>query len=129
MIFNRDGEKLKSFLGSDSELEGELSSTGILRLDGTVRGRIRADQVILTERAVIRGEIAARRIIVGGRAEGVLRAEELQEIGPKGRVQGDIVARRVLMASGGTFDGRIEMPAAAPERAPEEAETAGARAS
>lgn len=128
-MFSRDREKLKSFLGTQSELKGELSSTGILRLDGAVSGKIRADEVILTETAVIQGEIAARRIIVGGRVEGVLIAEELLEIRPKGRVRGEIVARRLVMAGGGKFDGRIEMPAAVPERPPEEDKTPEARAS
>lgn len=128
-MFSRDKEKLKSFLGTQSELKGELSSIGILRLDGAVSGKIRADEVILTETAVIQGEITARRIIVGGRAEGVLIAEELLEIRPKGRVQGDIVTRRLVVAGGGKFDGRIEMPAAAPERPPEEAKSPEAKAS
>ncbi len=128
-MFSRDKEKLKSFLGTQSEFKGELSSTGILRLDGAVSGKIRADEVIVTETAVIRGEIAARRIVVSGRVEGVLIAEELLEIRPKGRVRGDIVARHLVMTGGGKFDGRIEMPAATPEHPSEEASPSAARAS
>ena len=101
--------KLKSFLGAQSELKGELSSKGILRLDGTVIGNVHADQVILSETSVIRGEITAGKIIVGGAVEGVLHAEDLVEIRSKGKVNGKIFAKRFVVISGGEFNGQIEM--------------------
>ncbi|MBN1567212.1 MAG: polymer-forming cytoskeletal protein [Acidobacteria bacterium] len=105
----KDKEKLKSFLGTESELQGELRMQGILRLDGNVRGKIYADEVILSETADIKGEIAAKRIIVGGKMEGILRAAELLEISKKGRVQGEIFANKLQILEGGAFNGQIEM--------------------
>jgi cytoskeletal protein CcmA (bactofilin family) len=109
MMFAKDMEKLKSFLGTQSELQGELKIKGILRLDGAVAGKIEADQVILSETAMIRGEILAKRIIVGGKVEGTLRATELLEIGKKGKVQGEIFTKKLLIIEGGEFNGQIEM--------------------
>lgn len=108
-MFGKDGDKLKSFLGFQSQLKGELSSTGILRLEGAVTGTIRADQVLLTETAVIRGDINARKIVVDGKVEGNLRAEDLVEIRPKGTVTGRIFTSRFLVMSGGEFNGQITM--------------------
>jgi cytoskeletal protein CcmA (bactofilin family) len=108
-MFGRDMEKLKSFLGTLSELQGDLTVRGILRLDGTACGKIQADQVILSPTAVMNGEVVARKIIVGGRIEGSLRASDLVEIGSKGRVNGDIYANRLIVVEGGRFNGRIEM--------------------
>ena len=108
-MFGKDGDKLKSFLGAQSQLNGELSSTGILRLDGTVTGTIRADQVLLTETAVIKGDIIAGKIFVGGQVEGNLKAEDLVEIRPKGRVLGKIVTPKFHVMSGGEFNGQITM--------------------
>ncbi|MDR1728995.1 MAG: polymer-forming cytoskeletal protein [Acidobacteriota bacterium] len=102
-------DKLKSFLGNPSELRGDLVSGGILRLDGVVVGNIRADEVILSETASIQGEVAANKIIVGGRMDGTLRAADVVEIRAKGRVDGTIVTKRIVLASGGEFSGRIEM--------------------
>lgn len=101
--------KLKSFLGSQSELKGDLSSKGILRLDGNVIGNVHADQVILSETSVVRGEITAGKIIVGGTVEGALHAEDLVEIRSKGKVNGKIFAKRFVVISGGEFNGQIEM--------------------
>ena len=102
-------EKLKSFLGDSSELKGDLYSVGILRLDGTVTGNIRAEEVIISETASIEGEISAGKIIIVGKVTGTLRAEEAVEIRAKGFVSGNIITKRFVMVSGGKFNGRIEM--------------------
>jgi cytoskeletal protein CcmA (bactofilin family) len=107
-------DKLRSFLGTQSELQGVLRIKGILRLDGTVTGKIEADQVILSETAFLKGEILAKKIIVGGIVEGTLRATEVLEIGAKGRVSGDIFADRLVVLEGGQFNGRIEMKSGKP---------------
>lgn len=114
-MFAKNGDKLKSFLGSQSQLKGELSSTGILRLDGAVVGTIKADQVLLTEAAVIKGDIIARIIVVGGQVEGNLKAEDLVEIRSKGKVMGRIFTSRFLVMSGGEFNGQITMKTESPK--------------
>jgi cytoskeletal protein CcmA (bactofilin family) len=76
-----------------------------------VVGNIHADQVILSETSVVKGEITAGKIIVGGTVEGVLRAEDLVEIRSKGKVNGKIFAKRFVVMSGGEFNGQIEMKA------------------
>lgn len=108
-MFSKDGDKLKSFLGTQADLQGTLKIRGVLRLDGAASGRIEADQVILSETATMRGEILARRIIVSGYVEGILRATELLEITKKGRVEGDVFTNRLLIIEGGQFNGRIQM--------------------
>jgi cytoskeletal protein CcmA (bactofilin family) len=113
-MFGMDMEKLKSFLGTQSELKGELKIKGILRLDGTVSGKIDADQVILSETAFIKGEIIAKKIIVGGVVEGILRATEVLEIRSKGRVAGEIFANKLVILEGGQFNGRIDMKSGKP---------------
>ena len=102
-------EKLQSFLGDSSELKGDLSSAGILRLDGIVAGSIRAEEVILSETASIEGEIEAGKIIVVGKIKGTLRADDVVEIRAKGFVDGNIVTKRLVMTSGGKFNGCIKM--------------------
>ena len=113
-MFSKDAEKLKSFLGAGSEFQGELTAEGILRMDGTVTGKVQADQVILSETAVMKGNIVAKRIIVGGKVEGILRAHDLVEITPKGKVKGEIFTNKLLLMEGGEFNGRVEMKADEP---------------
>ena len=102
-------EKLQSFLSDSSELKGELSSGGIMRLDGIIVGTVRAEEVIISETASIEGEISGGKIIVVGKVNGTLRADDVVEIRAKGCVQGNIITKRLVMVSGGKFNGRVEM--------------------
>jgi cytoskeletal protein CcmA (bactofilin family) len=108
-MFNKDAEKLRSFVGAQSEFRGELTVAGTLRMDGVVTGRVQADEVILSEAATIKGDILARKIIVGGKVEGNIRASELVEIGSKGKVRGDIFTNNLSVMEGAEFNGKIEM--------------------
>ncbi len=108
-MFSKYSEKLESFLGSQSDFQGELKVKGTLRVDGRVQGKVNADCVILSETAVIKGDVAAQKIIVGGKVEGTLRAQEMIEIKGKGKVLGDIFTQKLSVAEGGEFDGKIEM--------------------
>jgi cytoskeletal protein CcmA (bactofilin family) len=110
-MFHKNSEKLKSFLGSESEFQGDLVTKGILRMDGIVQGKIQADQVIVSETSVIKGEIIAKRIVVGGRVEGCLRGQEIVEITANGKVTGDVFTNKLLVMEGAEFNGRIEMKA------------------
>jgi cytoskeletal protein CcmA (bactofilin family) len=109
LMFNRNTEKLESLVGVNSNFKGDIDTKGTLRVDGTMEGNINADWVILGEKALIRGDVAARGIIIGGRVEGNLKAEEIVEIKSKGQVCGDISTNKLAIAEGGSFDGRSVM--------------------
>lgn len=108
-MLGKDIGKLKSFVGTDSEVTGDFVVKGILRVDGKIIGKIEADQVILTETAFMLGDILAKCIIVDGKVEGNLKATDRLEINPNGRIKGDIFTQKLLMADGAEFDGRIQM--------------------
>ncbi len=110
-MFSKEIEKLKSFLGAESEFKGELTAKGILRMDGTVTGRVLADEVILSETAVIKGDIIAKKVIVGGSVEGIIRASDLVEIKSKGKMKGEVFTNKLLVLEGAEFNGKIEMKA------------------
>jgi len=90
-MFNKDAEKLRSFVGAQSEFRGELTVAGTLRMDGVVTGRVQADEVILSEAATIKGDVLARKIIVGG------------------KVRGDIFTNNLSVTEGAEFNGKIQM--------------------
>ena len=109
MMSSKDIEKLESLIGARADFQGEFVVEGTLRVDGLVQGRVNSDCVVLSETGVIKGEIKARKIIVGGKVEGSLRAQEIIEIRATGKVQGDIFTNKLSMAEGGELNGRIEM--------------------
>jgi cytoskeletal protein CcmA (bactofilin family) len=108
-MFSKDSEKLESLIGANTDFQGELNVKGTLRVDGQVDGRLNAECVILSETAVVKGEVTAKKIIVGGKVEGNLRAQEILEIRAKGKVLGDIFTNKLSVMQGGEFNGKIEM--------------------
>ncbi len=108
-MFNKETDKLDTYLGINSSFKGELTVRGTLRVDSTVDGRLDADNVILSESAHVKGEIKAKTIIVGGTIEGHVHAQELVEIKSKGKVFGDIFTPKLAIIEGGEFNGRVDM--------------------
>jgi len=100
-MFSKDTEKLESLIGANTDFQGELNVKGTLRVDGQVDGRLNAECVILSETAVVKGEVTAKKIIVGGKVEGNLRAQEILEIRAKGKVLGDIFTNKLSVMQGG----------------------------
>jgi len=108
-MFSKDTEKLESFIGAKTDFQGELNVKGTLRVDGRIDGRLNAECVILSETAVVKGEVMAKKIIVGGKVEGILRAQEILEINSTGKVLGNMFTNKISVTEGGELNGKIEM--------------------
>jgi cytoskeletal protein CcmA (bactofilin family) len=82
----------------------EIASPGTVKGKGSPDGKIAdvADCTFATE-------ISAHSVVVLGEVIGNITAEDKVEIGPSGTVLGNITARRVVMADGAMFKGRIDM--------------------
>jgi cytoskeletal protein CcmA (bactofilin family) len=108
-MFQNHNNKLESIIGKNSDITGELNVSGTLRVDGMVNGKINAECVIISESAMVKGDIKARAIIVGGKVEGNLIGEEMIEIKPKGAVLGEIFTNKFFVIEGGVLNGRVQM--------------------
>jgi len=108
-MLNRKQVSFETLIGQDSLIRGEIVSKGVVRLDGSVEGSIRADYLILGKTGIVKGEMSAREIIVDGTVEGNIQAEELVEVKPDGVVQGDIRTAKLVITEGAFFSGRSYM--------------------
>ncbi|HYB19577.1 MAG TPA: polymer-forming cytoskeletal protein [Thermodesulfobacteriota bacterium] len=108
-MFSKSSEKLESLIGIRTDFQGEFTVKGTLRVDGRVDGRVNADCVVLSETGFIKGEVIARKIIIGGKIEGILRAQEILEIKATGKILGEIFTNKICVTEGGEFNGKIEM--------------------
>jgi cytoskeletal protein CcmA (bactofilin family) len=109
VMFAKETDKLESFLGVNSNFNGELNVKGTLRVDGRVEGQLGADYMILSESGAVKGAIKAKKIIIGGKIEGNVYAQELVEIRSQGRVLGDIFTAKLAVTEGGELNGKVEM--------------------
>lgn len=108
-MFLKNSEKLESMIGQNTIFKGDIDTKGTIRIDGNINGNVKADWVILGEKAVLKGNVTARGIVVGGRIDGNLNAQEIVEIKQKGQVYGDISTKKLAILEGGFFEGKSTM--------------------
>ncbi len=104
--------KVDTVIGPGSTVKGEIHSRGTLRVDGNVEGKVSSDSsVIIGEKGVVKAEVVAGHVIVGGTVHGKVTGREKVEILSTGRLYGDVntKAAKFVVAEGVIFEGRCTM--------------------
>ena len=103
-------EELAS-IGKSIIINGELSGSEDLTIEGRVDGKIELKDHMLTVglNGRIKAQVSAKSIVVFGQVTGNLTATEKVDIKEKGSVEGDIVSPRIAIADGSHFKGTIDM--------------------
>jgi len=102
--------KLGTIIGRGTKIEGTLTVEGSTRIDGTVTGKLISNDVItIGPNGQVKAEVKAKSIIVGGRVEGNLEADEKIELQSKSELQGDLIAKSLLVEHGAVFHGNSIM--------------------
>lgn len=106
---------IQTFLGPQTTLEGTLTFTGTVRLDGHFSGNIESEggTMIVGEKAVINADVSVHTATVSGKVNGNIKATNRIELHVPARVFGDLYAPVVLIDEGVVFDGKCS---AAPSR-------------
>jgi cytoskeletal protein CcmA (bactofilin family) len=119
---------IESLVGVGMVIEGNVTFKGGMRVDGMVRGDVRAadgasSMLVISEQARIEGEVHAAHIVVNGSISGTVHVTELIELQPKARITGDVFYHALEMHQGAVVDGRLmhaDASKAAPAVAPAE---------
>ncbi len=100
-----------SVIGETLHFKGELSDDEDLVVEGTVEGTVNQGKCCLTVRpkGTLLANVNATKIFVEGKVEGDLNATVSVTIRESGEVAGNIVAPRVAIQDGATFNGNIDM--------------------
>lgn len=106
--------EIQALLGEGTSYEGKLAFGGRVRIDGTFKGEVEGDGVlILGEKADLTATIRVGALIMrGGKLRGDVRATRSVELHPGAELRGDIYAPEIFIAKGTTFEGRCTMDAA-----------------
>ncbi|HEY0201623.1 MAG TPA: polymer-forming cytoskeletal protein, partial [Burkholderiaceae bacterium] len=119
-MFNKKKQPpIKSLIAVGSRIEGSVTFADGLRVDGEVEGDIAsvAEQpsiLVISESAHVIGAVRADHVIINGSVAGPVHANELLELQPKARIQGDVHYRALEMHQGALISGQL-VPAEMPE--------------
>lgn len=108
-MFDKKNEKLESIIGSNTQVEGNITTKGTLRLDGRLTGNVDTDWLIIGEKAFVKGNVSVAGVVVAGYLEGNVSAKEIIELKRTGQIRGDVSTSKLVVIEGGMVDGKISM--------------------
>jgi cytoskeletal protein CcmA (bactofilin family) len=99
------GERRRSVL-QDITIRGDLRSTGIVALDGSLSGNVTTDTLVLGRNGKIEGHVQARNVTIEGVLVGEITAVHVA-ITASARVTADIVCQSVTVEVGSEIEGSL----------------------
>ncbi len=109
---NKPQNRIDCLIGAGTMIEGNITFSGGLRVDGHVRGNVLAAEdkpgtLVLSEQARIEGEIRVSHVVINGTVVGPVHAVEYVELQTKSNVTGDVHYRTLEMHLGAVVQGRL----------------------
>lgn len=101
---------MSNIIGKGSNVEGSIATTGNLRIEGKITGKVHAKaKVVLSHTSQVEGDILAQNAEIGGQVQGTIEVSELLVFKSTAIVKGDIVATKLVFEEGAYFDGKCKM--------------------
>jgi cytoskeletal protein CcmA (bactofilin family) len=101
--------KTKKFSIIDHGLtvEGTVAGQGQLVVKGTIKGKLKGEEVVVAEEGAVQADTKAKLVTIGGRFEGQLEATETLTILSTGSCSGDVTCRELVVEAGGALNARV----------------------
>jgi cytoskeletal protein CcmA (bactofilin family) len=97
-------------LGPDAEVTGKLSFATPTRIEGKLKGEVRAtDLLVIGAQATVQAAVYAQKLVVLGEVRGEVQGASRVEICSGGRLFGDVETKALVVQEGATFEGRCKM--------------------
>ncbi len=116
MLFRKGRTKpqtrIDCLIGAGTEVEGNVTFSGGLRVDGHVKGNVtaadeRPTTITLSEQARVEGEIRVSHAVINGTVVGPVHVGEYVELQAKARVTGDVFYKTLEVHLGAVIQGRL----------------------
>ena len=105
-----DERRVTAWIGQDVVVEGRITSSQDLRIDGRVEGTIEVGDhmLIVGAHAAVKANLAAKSILISGTVIGNITATDRLDLQATGSVEGDISSPRLVMVEGAVVNGRVD---------------------
>ena len=101
-----------TLVGSNTQVNGDLSFSGGCHIDGTVKGNVGADNdshsaLSISEDGTVEGGVTVPYVVLNGIVRGDVVATQRVELGPTARVIGNVYYNLIEMAIGAEINGKL----------------------
>jgi len=106
--------KLAGLIDMESEFKGDLTFKGSFRIEGTFKGTINSDSLLVVgERGKVEADIKVGQLVINGEIRGTLQASERIEVHNKGRVFGTLLTPTLVVEEGAYLEATCQTKGAA----------------
>lgn len=103
--------KFDTLLGQHTSINGDLTFSGILHIDGSVNGSLigqdSEDVLTISETGKIEGKIEVANIVINGTIIGDVYSSGKIEVASKANIQGNIYYKSIEMDAGSRINGQL----------------------
>jgi len=104
------GFAINTIIGPGSFVRGDIDSGGFARIDGSVKGNLRArGRVVVGANARMRSSITGTSVTIGGVVDGNVLASERLVVLSSAIILGDIITRRIEVNEGCLIHGKVKV--------------------
>jgi cytoskeletal protein CcmA (bactofilin family) len=101
---------IRTYIGSDTTIKGDLKCGGDFLIEGAVEGKLRSEgSILIGKEAMVRGEVVARVVAVSGTVIGTIQCLAKLEICGSAQIIGTVLAPELSMESGAKIHARVLM--------------------
>jgi cytoskeletal protein CcmA (bactofilin family) len=97
----------RSVLASDLVIEGDITSSGPVDVQGIVSGQVRAPEIMIGVSGKIDGAVIAHALSVLGHISGTIDARNVS-LSASAMVQADVTHERISIESGAHLEGQLK---------------------
>jgi cytoskeletal protein CcmA (bactofilin family) len=104
--------RIDALIGAGTKIEGNVSFSGGLRIDGEVEGNVIAkpgkpSTLVLSEHSRINGDVSVTHLVVNGSLNGAVNSSEYLELQSKARVIGEVRFKSLEIQLGAIIEGKL----------------------
>lgn len=103
---------IETVIGGQTRMEGDVSFSGGLHVDGVIKGSISAAEdsksvLTVSEHGRIEGDVRVPNLVLNGVVEGDVRVSERVELASQAKVKGNVFYKLIEMAMGAEVNGNL----------------------
>lgn len=104
---SQNSKSTPTIIARDLVIEGEISSSGLIEIEGRVKGIIRGNVIILREHGFVDGTIVAESLSIRGSFDGTIRANNV-DVSGKAKLVGEIEYGSLIVEDGACIDAHFK---------------------
>lgn len=107
-----DNTGVVNLIGVGTTIDGEVTSSGDIRVDGRLSGSINTKgKVVIGSTGIVDGNVNASNADISGELKGAISVAELLSLKSTAKLDGDIVTNKLAIEPGAAFTGSCSMGA------------------